>query len=1256
MKTYRMTLKRMMMTVLMMLITVSAMSAEQKIWLRYSSGGKAKISLDGKGLELDKENKATVKDAAGLKVAVTATPDEGYTVSSVTAQLSVTLDDGNSKTRGADDASFLEVTKESDTEYVFTMPDAGYNVVVNVNFTVESSRKGGDLSGITIKGGDISGTYYIASGGYGEKNNTGAANTKYTYNPSTPENNYYLCPTEGWCYYKPDDDFSNDGTTYPNPFLTTYKCRSAAYHSGDASDAVWIIQKAPESEYYYIIQKSTGRYLVSNNKIRTTSNPDRIRVHLESFTNPAAQGDKVLFAIDISNKSTSTYTYIEISPKGITDETDGTDKNHDNADHTTHRWLTVNYGNYNYLTGQSGKTGGPTGYTNTSGIVCIYTKGDANGAFYLEDYNIKRPTISYDASGNIKITNNAASATVYYSKGENSDPKTSETSFTGTDETLTSFTDGDIIKAVAKVGDEYSNVATFRAVVHVGSSNKYLIQNLERTDFYMIPGDVSNNNTYVNTTSLFRPTMSWYFSDAGSLDGFQYYYIINGHTGEYLYNTGNNVYMKTSSDFDGSDGYKFFMVQGYDADSNPDGFHIVPKAHISENTYCIYKDGWNSEGAIANSKANAMKGSTDARRPEHKHTRWNFVLPSTLDKTPPFTISDATTHITKFYKIYNVGSSAHYIIPPTGNNTNATVSNSTTAATMKSGTWYFEEAQAATASDWCTYYYIRNAETGKYLYFTKDGTNYTTDPKACLEMRSSIEEGNEDCYMFTWAKTADANANYYIVPKKLKDVSQNTISTLQRANPIQSNITRGAGDYAWTFVEADLFCSNPVFEESGENIVISCIPGSAEIRYTTNGEDPKTSSYAVYPPTTPFSKSDQHIIKACAVVSDDATPTPNTASSDVVTFIKNPDITFVEGNEVPYAAGVAVEPTVSSVKITPEGGSTITIDATEYSVAYSNNTDVGEATVTISDALPENNIVIDGTSHFNITPKSLGNGSTAADGITITLAKTGENTYSVTVKNGNVTLTQYDANNPTASYDYTVSGEPDASGFVATVEARKVGDVYQGNYTGSAVAVYVKANFPTLTNDEDGGSAAAYQATRDLAAPPDLKACIVTGVDYNAGTVAVQELTYIPVGVPVLLVTEGNAPHNADFTATIYEVGEGGAADVSANKLCKSNGSVTANWGQYYIFTKGEFVLSMGDNKTIKEGKYYFENSLGASTRNLGIIHLSRGGTTAINGVVNQKEKAPRSFVWYTIDGQKLNQKPTRKGIYIHNGHKIIIK
>jgi hypothetical protein len=168
---------------------------------------------------------------------------------------------------------------------------------------------------------DYSGTYYIASGGKSSANGN-----KYTYDSSNPGNNYYLCPTEGWCYYQATDDFTS--TDNGMPFLTTYHCRDGVY---DASKAVWIIEKAPapNSAYYYIKQKSTGRYLVSNSQIRTTDNPDRIRVHLETIANPSTEGDKVLFEI----KNPLGKDHLEISPKGITDGTSSAHKEHDK-----HKW------------------------------------------------------------------------------------------------------------------------------------------------------------------------------------------------------------------------------------------------------------------------------------------------------------------------------------------------------------------------------------------------------------------------------------------------------------------------------------------------------------------------------------------------------------------------------------------------------------------------------------------------------------------------------------------------------------------------------------------------------------------------------------------------------------------------------------------------------------------------------------------------------------------------------------------------------
>jgi arabinogalactan endo-1,4-beta-galactosidase len=33
----------------------------------------------------------------------------------------------------------------------------------------------------------------------------------------------------------------------------------------------------------------------------------------------------------------------------------------------------------------------------------------------------------------------------------------------------------------------------------------------------------------------------------------------------------------------------------------------------------------------------------------------------------------------------------------------------------------------------------------------------------------------------------------------------------------------------------------------------------------------------------------------------------------------------------------------------------------------------------------------------------------------------------------------------------------------------------------------------------------------------------------------------------------------------------------------------------------------------------------------------------------------PETATWYTIDGRRLNAKPTTRGLYIHDGKKIII-
>ena len=279
----------------------------------------------------------------------------------------------------------------------------------------------------SVWGQDYSGVYYLGNGN--------------GYNAENVANNYYLCPTEGWCYYQATDDFT--GTDNGMPFLTTYKCKTNGYHSGNPNAAIWIIEKAPapNSDYYYIRQASTGRYLTSNGTINTTGNADRMRVHLETVV-PENLDDKELFTIAEYS------TYLTISPKGVV------------GGAANRNWLTVNGGNKNALTGQSGKGNGPTGYTNTAGIIGVYTQDDANAEFHLENaLSIVAPTITNNFDGTITITA-AEGATIYYTT--NGDTPTTSTLTTGTTSVTVNITESmTVIKAIAKAeSDPFPTLVT----------------------------------------------------------------------------------------------------------------------------------------------------------------------------------------------------------------------------------------------------------------------------------------------------------------------------------------------------------------------------------------------------------------------------------------------------------------------------------------------------------------------------------------------------------------------------------------------------------------------------------------------------------------------------------------------------------------------------------------------------------------------------------------------------------------------------
>ena len=655
---------------------------------------------------------------------------------------------------------------------------------------------------------DYSGKYYIRS-----------SSTK----KQTPAGTYYICPTEGWAFFYATDNVN--ATDNGQPFLTTHQMAS-----GEEEKYVWFVERvsSQDGHDYYTFRygtdyEGTSQYMSYSRRLNGAG-IDRMRIHLEKTDNP---GDNELFEIiELTNKN------VVISPK-----------NTDADDNEQKKYFTVNGGNTDALggvnyqgNGVNRKDGGPQGFTWTTGIIGTYKDiADSNAPFFLVDI-LTRPTIVYNANNKIEISAPAGSTLVYTTDGSKPTMENgTKVSANTTSFDLPSTADVTTVKAVAVVSGELSNVATYTTPVLCGTNHTYLIQSQNNawngTDFhfYMIPGDEENSVLKVNTTSLFSPSMEWHFLSAGLDDnGVQHYYIVNNANGKYLcYNSSTKVvYM---DDFTSGDGFKFKILESPTSGT----FNIYPygqKVLVNKST-----DNANAGviGKVDYSVANANSANT----------RWKFVLPSSLDKTAPFAVSDAPAGRYTYFQLRNHDGEFYVNAPATAS---AFVSWVAASAADQTTYWYLEEAAPATSSNWQTYYYIRNAKTGEYLYYAegKPSTNSSA-------FKTSASVGDADRYQFTWAHTTTEDY-YFIVPRMLHDEKCNYISSMYR-NKDKENLlvqrVRATGSSSWMFSEvSDFHCAPPLiaWSTTDKGYVITSAESDAKIYYTIGDGALTTATGTLY--------------------------------------------------------------------------------------------------------------------------------------------------------------------------------------------------------------------------------------------------------------------------------------------------------------------------------------------------------------------------------------------------------------------------
>ena len=237
---------------------------------------------------------------------------------------------------------------------------------------------------------------------------------------------------------------------------------------------------------------------------------------------------------------------------------------------------------------------------------------------------------------------------------------------------------------------------------------------------------------------------------------------------------------------------------------------------------------------------------------------------------------------------------------------------------------------------------------------------------------------------------------------------------------------------------------------------------------------------------------------------------------------------------------------------------------------------------------------------------------------------------------------------------YEVSGNTgtEIGNYSLTVTAKtrdSQGNLIYNNYTGTATKEWKITNHPTASASELGFNTETqtfstyYNPNEDFNLPDGYVGYIIKGIE--GSKVLTVRISYIPKGVAVL-VEKGSSNENPVEEIPSEQPLKGTFEPLDVT-------SITG--GTVYVLYNGMFVKSTSG--TIPEKRCYLliDTSVAAGTRGFYDIGGANDGTSALRGVVAEGTNG-KSDAWYTLQGRRLSAKPTKSGLYLHNGIKVVIK
>lgn len=331
----------------------------------------------------------------------------------------------------------------------------------------------------------------------------------------------------------------------------------------------------------------------------------------------------------------------------------------------------------------------------------------------------------------------------------------------------------------------------------------------------------------------------------------------------------------------------------------------------------------------------------------------------------------------------------------------------------------------------------------------------------------------------------------------------------------------------------------------------------------------------------------------------------------------------------------------------PSGATAITYTSSDTNVATVTTTGtvtpVGPGQTTITATMKDDDCYNNATASYELTVKVPATISFA--NATASVLNTATYTQAATTDPAGSTITYSSSNNDVnvdANGQVTISNQsfygpvtitatltavPAANPQYYYVQSNNA--AFQATYTLNVAKEFNYVNFAS------GQSYATCILSEQLTKPDGLKVYYITGT--NGNTVTTQEIDYLPYGIPILL--EKTAATIGSVTARTDS-----SSVVSGNLLQYATSDVSATGNQYVLY-KNEFVKATG---TINRACYLDLNGVAPAR---GMYGIGNDGSTAIEGI---DVEATKDEEWYDLQGRRI-QKPTKAGIYIVNGKKMII-